>query len=113
MRDSVNTSKVSSGSHSFQGSQEESIRYDIEDDEISLLDLMVVIMDNLWLLILGPIFAGLIALGVAFQMTPVYTAKTTVIPPGQPSGGGASAILGQLVGLAALAGGALSPAAFL
>jgi uncharacterized protein involved in exopolysaccharide biosynthesis len=111
MRDSVNTSKVSSGSHSFQGSQEESIRYDIEDDEISLLDLMVVIMDNLWLLILGPIFAGLIALGVAFLMTPIYTAKTTVIPPGQPSGGGASAILGQLGGLAALAGGALPPAA--
>jgi uncharacterized protein involved in exopolysaccharide biosynthesis len=87
----------------------DSIASGIEDDEISLLDLMVVVMDNLWLLILGPIFAGLIALGVAFQMTPVFTAKTTVIPPGQPSGAGASALFGQLGGLGAIAG--LSPAA--
>jgi uncharacterized protein involved in exopolysaccharide biosynthesis len=100
-----------SGQSGIAGYQPETVSTGVEDDEISLLDLMVVVMDNLWLLILGPIFAGLIALGVAFQMTPVYTAKTTVIPPGQPSGGGASAVLGQLGGLAALAGGALSPAA--
>ena len=75
-------------------------------DEISLLDLLGVIAENLRLLIIGPIVAGLIGLGVAFWVTPIFTAKTTIIPPGQNSGGGAAALLGQLGGFGALAGGA-------
>ena len=76
-----------------------------DEDEISLLDLLGVIAENLRLLIIGPIVAGLIGLGVAFQMTPIFTAKTTFIPPGQNSGGGAASLLGQLGGLGVLAGG--------
>ena len=79
----------------------------MDEDEISLLDLMVTIMDNLWLLILGPLAAGLLALGYAFTVTPVFTAKTTIIPPSQASGGAAAAIMGQLGALGGLAGGAL------
>jgi uncharacterized protein involved in exopolysaccharide biosynthesis len=82
-----------------------------DDDEISLLDLLLVISENIKLLILGPIFAGIVALGFStFQMTPVFTAKTTLIPPAaQGAGGGsAAAILGQLGGLGGLVGGALS-----
>lgn len=79
----------------------------MDEDEISLLDLMVTIVDNLWLLILGPLYAGLIALGYAFTITPVYTAKTTIIPPGSQSGSSAAAIMGQLGALGGLAGGAL------
>ena len=80
----------------------------MDEDEISLLDLMVTIMDNLWLLILGPLAAGLLALGYAFTVTPVFTAKTTIIPPSQASGGAAAAIMGQLGALGGLAGGALN-----
>ena len=76
-----------------------------DDDEISLLDLLSVIAENLRLLIVGPIVAGLIGLSYAYTLTPIFTAKTTIIPPGQNSGGGAAALLGQLGGLGALAGG--------
>ena len=76
------------------------------DDEISLLDLLTVIVENLKLLIVGPLVAGILALGISFLITPTFTAKTTVIPPGQSNSGGAAALLGQLGGLGALAGGA-------
>ena len=76
------------------------------EDEISLLDLLTVVVENLKLLIVGPLVAGILALGICFLITPTFTAKTTVIPPGQNSGGGAAALLGQLGGLGALAGGA-------
>lgn len=77
-----------------------------EDDEISLLDILLVIFSNLKLLILGPLLVGLIALGISFLMSPIFIAKTTFIPPGQSAAGGAAALLGQLGGLSALAGGA-------
>ena len=38
---------------------------DLDDDEISLLDLALTVAENLRLLIIGPIAAGLIALGVS------------------------------------------------
>jgi len=78
----------------------------IEEDEISLLDLLTVVVENLKLLVVGPLVAGLLALGISFLITPTFTAKTTVIPPGQSSGGGAAALLGQLGGLGGLVGGA-------
>ena len=71
-----------------------------EDDEISLLDLLGVIAENLRLLIIGPIVAVLIGLAYAHTLTPIFTAKTTIIPPGQSSSGGAAALLSQLGGLA-------------
>ena len=37
----------------------------IQDDEISLLDLALTVAENLRLLIIGPIAAGLVALGVS------------------------------------------------
>lgn len=83
-----------------------------DEDEISLLDLLLVVSENIKLLVLGPIFTGVVALGYStFQMTPVFTAKTTVIPPstqGSGSSGAAAAILGQLGGLGGLVGGAIA-----
>jgi uncharacterized protein involved in exopolysaccharide biosynthesis len=77
------------------------------DEEVSLFDLLAVVTENLRLLIIGPIVAGLIGLAYAFTITPIFTAKTTIIPPGQNTGGGAAALLGQLGGLGALAGGSV------
>ena len=83
-----------------------------EDDEISLLDLLLVVVDNLRLLVIGPLLIGLGALGVSFTMTPIYTAKTQFLPPQQQQSSAASmlASLGALGGLAGAATGLKSPA---
>ncbi len=82
-----------------------------EDDEISLLDLLQVIVDNLRLLVLGPLAVGLLALGYSFTIPPTYTAKTQFLPPQQQQSAAASmlASLGSLGGLAGAAGGIKNP----
>jgi tyrosine-protein kinase Etk/Wzc len=83
-----------------------------DDDEISLLDLLQVIVDNLRLLVLGPLVCGLAALGISFTITPTFTAKTQFLPPQQQQSTAASmlASLGALSGLASAATGIKSPA---
>jgi uncharacterized protein involved in exopolysaccharide biosynthesis len=83
-----------------------------DDDEISLLDLLQVIVDNLRLLVLGPLFCGLAALGISFAIPPTFTAKTQFLPPQQQQSSAASmlASLGALGGLAGAATGLKSPA---
>ena len=80
-------------------------------DEISLLDLLQVIVDNLRLLVLGPLACGLAALGISFAITPTYTAKTQILPPQQQQSAAASmlASLGALGGLAGATAGIKSP----
>jgi tyrosine-protein kinase Etk/Wzc len=83
-----------------------------DEDEISLLDLLQTIVDNLRLLVLGPLAAGVIALGCSFLIAPTYTAKTQFLPPQQQQSAAASmlASLGALSGLAGAATGLKSPA---
>ena len=83
-----------------------------DDDEISLLDLLQVIVDNLRLLVLGPLVCGLAALGYSFTIPPTYTAKTQFLPPQQQQSSAASVLasLGALGGLAGAATGIKSPA---
>jgi uncharacterized protein involved in exopolysaccharide biosynthesis len=82
-----------------------------EDEEISLLDLLQTIADNLRLLILGPLLAGLAALGIAFAIAPTYTATVRFLPPQQQQSSAASmlASLGALGGLAGAASGLKNP----
>jgi uncharacterized protein involved in exopolysaccharide biosynthesis len=82
------------------------------DDEISLLDLLQTIVDNLRLLVLGPLAIGLLALGYSFTIPPTYTAKTQFLPPQQQQSAAASmlASLGSLGGLAGAVGGIKNPA---
>ena len=47
-----------------------------QEDEISLLDLLVVVAENIKLLVIGPLLAGLVALGVAFVLPQSYTSVT-------------------------------------
>ena len=84
----------------------------IDNDEISLLDLLQTIVDNLRLLVLGPLTVGLAALGVSFAVPPSYSALTTFLPPQQQQNMAASmlASLGALSGLAGAATGLKSPA---
>ena len=82
------------------------------EDEISLLDLLQVVVDNLRLLLLGPLAVGVLALGVSFVVTPTFTAKTQFLPPQQQQSAAASmlASLGSLGGLAGAAAGIKNPA---
>lgn len=77
-----------------------------DDDEISLLDLLQVVVDNLRLLVLGPLLIGLAALGITFAIPPTFTAKVVFIPPKQQQSTAASALadLASLGGGAAMAG---------
>jgi uncharacterized protein involved in exopolysaccharide biosynthesis len=83
-----------------------------EDDEISLLDLLQVVVDNLRLLVLGPLLIGLAALGISFSIPPTFTATTKFMPPQQQQGGAAAMLssLGALGGLAGAASGLKNPA---
>ena len=82
-----------------------------DGDEISLLDLAQVVVENLRLLVMGSVGAGLVALAVAFLITPTFTATTRIMPPQQQASGAASLLqsLGALGGLAGAAGGIKNP----
>ena len=60
---------------------DESVRPD--DEGVSLLELLQVLADNVRLLVLGPLLVGLLALGLAFLITPVFTASTKLMLPQQ------------------------------
>lgn len=76
-----------------------------EEDEISLLDIGVVIAENIRLLVFGPLVVGLIALGITFQIAPTFTARTSFFPPQQQQSA-ASAMLSQLGALSGMAASA-------
>ena len=82
------------------------------DDEISLLDLLQVVVDNLRLLVIGSLAAGLLALGISFALAPIFTATTKFMPPQQQQSAAASMLqsLGALGGLAGAASGLKNPA---
>lgn len=77
---------------------------DSDEREISLLDLALVLAENIWVLVLAPLAAGLVALGMAFQIPPTFTATTRILPPPQQQSA-AAGLVNQL-GLSGLAGAA-------
>ncbi len=84
---------------------------DTADDEISLLDLLQTITENIKLLLVGPLVVGLAALGISFAVAPTFTASTVFLPPQQQQSAAASmlASLGALGGLAGAATGIKNP----
>ena len=82
------------------------------DDELSLLELAIPLAEHWKLWLLGSLAIGVLALGIAFLMTPIYTARTSFLPPQQQQSGMASALasLGGLAGLAGAAAAIKSPA---
>lgn len=96
----------------MNGDQSSAAQSTVEDDEISLLDLALVLAEHLKLLIFVPLAAGLVALGIGFLITPTYTATARILPPQQQSSSAAAfaAQLGALGGLVGGATGIKSPA---
>lgn len=82
------------------------------DDAVSLLDLAIPLVEHWKLWLLGSLAIGVAALGIAFLMTPTFTARTSFMPPQQQQSGLASALssLGGLAGLAGVSSGIKSPA---
>lgn len=78
-------------------------------DEISFMDLALVLAEQWRLLVVLPLAAGLIALGISFLIAPTYTASTRLLTPQQTTstaaamlgaiGGAAAGSLGNLAGL--------------
>lgn len=89
-----------------QGQDEE------EDGGISLFDLLHTLIAHWRLLTLGPLLAGLVALGLAFLIPPSFTAKTSFFAPQSQQSGAAAMLqnLGPLSGLAGAAAGMKNPA---
>lgn len=81
------------------------------EGEISLLDLLQTVAENIKLLVLGPLAVGVLALGLSFLLPPTFTAQTVIMPPQQQQGAAAAMLqsLGALGGLAGAAGGIKNP----
>ena len=75
------------------------------EDEISLLDLAIVLAKHKLLIIGLPVLVALITLAGTYLMTDTYTSTTKIMPPRQGQSA-SSALLAQLGGLAGLVGGA-------
>lgn len=82
-----------------------------EQDEISILDILQILANNLRLLIIGPIIAGAIVFAISFLITPTFRAETKFLPPQQKQSAAASMFqsLGALGGLTGAAVGLKNP----
>ena len=82
-----------------------------DNDEISLLELAIALGEEKKTLFLVPAFTTAVAIVVSLLMTPVFTAKTLMMPPQQQQSSAASALasLGALAGIAGGAVGVKSP----
>jgi len=82
-----------------------------DEDEISLLDLATALGEEKATLFAIPFITTVVAVVVSLLMTPIFTAKTVVMPPQQQQSGAAAALasLGGLAGLAGAAGAIKSP----
>lgn len=81
-------------------------------NEVSLLDLLQIVADNVKLLTVGPLAVGVTALAISFAIPPTYTAATKFLPPQQQQSMAAGMLssLGALGGLAGAAAGLKNPA---
>ena len=77
-----------------------------DDDEISLLDLLIVLAKHKKMILGLPFAAAAVVAGITLLMPNIYTATTRILPPQQQQST-AAAMLGQLGALAGGAGAAL------
>lgn len=78
----------------------------VEDDEISLLDIAIVLAKHKKLILGLPLLAAIITAGITLLMPNIYTARAVLMPPQQQQST-AAAMLGQLGALSGMAGSSL------
>jgi tyrosine-protein kinase Etk/Wzc len=79
----------------------------VGDDEISLLDLAIILAKHKKLILGLPLAAAIVAVGITLLLPNIYIGTAKILPPQQNQSTTAAALLGQLGGLAGLAGTAL------
>lgn len=75
-----------------------------DDQEISLIDLLVALAHHKKLVFGLPVLMGMIGVAVSLLLTPMFSSTVRIMPPQQQQSA-AAAMLGQLGGLAGAAGG--------
>ncbi len=73
------------------------------NDEINLLELLLVIVQHKKVIFLSCFVAFIVSCGITLLMPNVYTATARILPPPKESGG-INSLLGNMAGLASLAG---------
>src|SRR5512133_2908398 len=63
------------------------MQVEVQEAEVSLLDLLLVVAENIKLLVLGSLLAGLVALGVSFVLPQSYVSQAILLipPPSSPN----------------------------
>src|SRR5437016_3266005 len=77
-----------------------------DDDEFSLLDLLIVLAKHKILLLGLPTVAAAVSIAISLLLPDIYTGTTKILPPQQTQS--TSAAIAQLGSLAGLAGGAVA-----
>lgn len=77
------------------------------EEEISLLDLLIVLAKHKWLIIGLPLIVGICAVIITSFLTPIYTATAKILPPQQGAQSSAAAMLSQMGGMGGMAGAAM------
>ena len=97
-----NVNSLADSVHSHQNPQNQQVD---DEDEISLIDLLINLGKEKKFILGFTSLVILLAVAATLRMTPVYTAKTVIMPPQQQQSSAVSA-LASLGALAGLAGGA-------
>ncbi|MFO1221382.1 MAG: Wzz/FepE/Etk N-terminal domain-containing protein [Burkholderiaceae bacterium] len=90
---------------------ERDAQHGVDAEGMGLFEFVSLLRQNLKLLILAPLLAGLVALGITYLIRPTFTATTLFLPPQQHStAASALAQLGPLAGLIGATGSIRTPA---
>ena len=83
----------------------------VDNDSMTFLDYSVLLAGHWKLLVIGPLVAGLVALGITYLVAPTFSSRTVFLPPQQQQSLATSALasLGALGGLAGAPAGIRSP----
>lgn len=95
----VSNKNIDSPAQALQGEQKNS-------EERSLLDYIEILAKNWKMIVFAPFIAAVITAVIALLMPNIFTAKTMIIPSDSDSGG-MGVLMGQLGGLASIAGNSL------
>lgn len=68
-----------------------------QEQNLRLLDLAIPMVENLRLLVIGPLVAAAAALALTFAVKPTFTARTSLLPPQQQQQNAASIALARWV----------------